>query len=296
MSSTRLPSAVVAPAALVLGDVGPEDVQLERDRGRWIGDVEVVLHEALAGLSADLRRRDRRLRSARSSVTVDHRARPGGRHRNERRRQPSLMEPVWRQAMGHSQYDPGVKGRKPWNAGRKLGAKRALKPQQVWAIRFWLDQDGRVRDRAMFDLAIDSKLRGCDVVKIRTGDLVSGGRVRSRAIIVQRKAAGLCSSSFLSLPGRASSPGLNVEAALSRCPRLPEPDRPHQAHQHSAVRPARGRMGDRDRTAPGGLRDALAAADQGLDHLQTERQLASGADPAWPYEDRERRPIPWRRH
>lgn len=38
--------------------------------------------------------------------------------------------------MGHSQYDPGVKGRKPWNAGRKLGAKRALKPQQVWAIRF----------------------------------------------------------------------------------------------------------------------------------------------------------------
>ena len=89
--------------------------------------------------------------------------------------------------MGHSQYDPGVRGRKAWNAGRKRGAKRALKPQQVWAIRFWLDQDGRVRDRAMFDLAIDSKLRGCDVVKIRTGDIVSGGRVRSRAIIVQRK-------------------------------------------------------------------------------------------------------------
>jgi site-specific recombinase XerC len=89
--------------------------------------------------------------------------------------------------MGHSEYDPGVKGRKQWNAGRKLGAKRALKPQQVWAIRFWLDQGSRVRDRAMFDLAIDSKLRGCDIVKIRIGDLVSGGHVRSRAIIVQRK-------------------------------------------------------------------------------------------------------------
>ncbi len=88
--------------------------------------------------------------------------------------------------MGHSQYDPGVKGRRPWNAGRKLGAKRALKPQEVWAIRFRLDRDGRVRDRAMFDLAIDSKLRGCDVVK-RTGDIVSGGRVRSRAIVVQWK-------------------------------------------------------------------------------------------------------------
>src|SRR4051794_36470220 len=89
--------------------------------------------------------------------------------------------------MGHSEYDPGFKERRAWNAGRKLGAKRALKPQQVWAIRFWLDREGRVRDRAMFDLAIDSKLRGCDIVKVRIGDLVSGGRVRSRAMVVQRK-------------------------------------------------------------------------------------------------------------
>ena len=69
--------------------------------------------------------------------------------------------------MGHSEYDPGFKERRAWNAGRKLGAKRALKPQQVWAIRFWLDREGRVRHRAMFDLAIDSKLRGCDIVKVR---------------------------------------------------------------------------------------------------------------------------------
>lgn len=51
----------------------------------------------------------------------------------------------------------------PWNEGRLVGAKRALKQQQVWAIRFWLDQHRRVRDRALFDFAIDSKLRGCDV-------------------------------------------------------------------------------------------------------------------------------------
>ena len=89
--------------------------------------------------------------------------------------------------MGHSKYDPASGDRRPWNAGRKLGAKRALKPQQVWAIRFWLDHERRLRDRAMFDLEIDSKLRGCDIVKIRIGDLVSGGRVRARAIVVQRK-------------------------------------------------------------------------------------------------------------
>jgi integrase len=89
--------------------------------------------------------------------------------------------------MRHSEYDPGINDRPPWNAGRKIGAKRALKPQQVWAIRFWLDREYRLRDRAMFDLAIDSKLRGCDVVKIKIGELVSGGRVRSRAIVIQQK-------------------------------------------------------------------------------------------------------------
>lgn len=89
--------------------------------------------------------------------------------------------------MGHSEYDPTTKGRRPWNAGRMVGAKRALKPQQVWAIRFWLDHESRLRDRALFDLAIDSKLRGCDVVKVKISDLVIGGRVRSRATVVQQK-------------------------------------------------------------------------------------------------------------
>lgn len=89
--------------------------------------------------------------------------------------------------MGHSIHDPGFADRRPWNAGRKLGAKRALKPQQIWAIRFWLDREKRLRDRALFDLAIDSKLRGCDLVRVRIGDLVSGARVRNRAIVIQKK-------------------------------------------------------------------------------------------------------------
>lgn len=87
--------------------------------------------------------------------------------------------------MGHSAYDPAFVERRPWNSGRKIGAKRALKPQQVWAIRFWLDRERRLRDRALVDLAIDTKLRGCDVIKI--GDLVTGGVVRNRAIVIQQK-------------------------------------------------------------------------------------------------------------
>jgi site-specific recombinase XerC len=91
-----------------------------------------------------------------------------------------------RKSMGQSEFEPGA-NRRPWNAGKKLGAKRALKPQQVWAVRFRLDQDRRLQDRDMFDLATDSKLGGCDLVKIKVGDLVIGGRVRSRAIVVQQK-------------------------------------------------------------------------------------------------------------
>lgn len=89
--------------------------------------------------------------------------------------------------MGRSEFDPGDDGRKAWNAGRKVGTKRALKPKQIWGIRFYLDHHRRLRDRALFDLAIDSKLRGCDVVRLKIGDLVSGGQVRTRATVTQAK-------------------------------------------------------------------------------------------------------------
>ena len=89
--------------------------------------------------------------------------------------------------MGYSSFDPAGRNRPAWNAGRTVGPKRALKQKEVWAIRFWLEQEERLRDRALFDLAIDSKLRGCDLVRVRIGDLVSGGQLRERALIIQRK-------------------------------------------------------------------------------------------------------------
>jgi len=89
--------------------------------------------------------------------------------------------------MGHSQYDPAGGARSAWNAGKKVGTKRPLKPRQIWAIRFFLDREQRLRDRALFDLAIDSKLRGCDLVKIKIGTLVVGPEVRTRSMVVQQK-------------------------------------------------------------------------------------------------------------
>jgi len=72
-------------------------------------------------------------------------------------------------------------------AGRIVGPKRALKEKQVWAIRFYLSSQQRVRDRAMFDIAIDSKLRGCDVVQLRVSDVTSGSHIRTRSTVVQQK-------------------------------------------------------------------------------------------------------------
>jgi site-specific recombinase XerC len=117
--------------------------------------------------------------------------------------------------MGHSESDPAAKDRRPWNAGRKLGGKRALKPQQVWAIRFWLEREHRLRDRAMFDLAIDSKLRGCDVVKIKIGEITIGGQVRSRQSLFNKRPGGRFSSNFSRPPAEACSHGLSTEEARS---------------------------------------------------------------------------------
>jgi hypothetical protein len=59
----------------------------------------------------------------------------------------------------------------PWNKGRLVGQKRPLKPKEVWNIRARLQIDARRRDLASFNLAIDSKLRGCDLVRLKIDDL-----------------------------------------------------------------------------------------------------------------------------
>jgi integrase len=74
-----------------------------------------------------------------------------------------------------------------WNKGRLVGQKRPLRPKEVWAIRVRLQIRCCKRDLAMFNLAIDSKLRGCDLVGLRVDDIAIGGHVRDRATIIQHK-------------------------------------------------------------------------------------------------------------
>jgi integrase len=78
-------------------------------------------------------------------------------------------------------------GRIAWNRGKIVGQKPPLKIKEVWAIRVRLQLAGRSRDLALFNLAIDSKLRGCDVVKVGIEDVLLSGTLRSRASVVQKK-------------------------------------------------------------------------------------------------------------
>jgi integrase len=73
------------------------------------------------------------------------------------------------------------------NKGKLVGPKPPLRPSQVWAIRTRLQMQDRIRDLALFNLAIDSKLRGCDVVAIRVEDVAPGGYALDRATIRQKK-------------------------------------------------------------------------------------------------------------
>jgi integrase len=77
--------------------------------------------------------------------------------------------------------------RRPWNKGKLVGAKPPLRPSHVWSIRTKLQMQGRQRDLALFNLAIDSKLRGCDVVAVRVDDVAPSGYAMDRATIRQRK-------------------------------------------------------------------------------------------------------------
>jgi len=75
----------------------------------------------------------------------------------------------------------------PWNKGKLVGQKPPLKLKDIWAIRIRLQMDDRRRDLALFNLALDSKLRACDLVKLRVSDVMHGNSISKRAMVLQQK-------------------------------------------------------------------------------------------------------------
>src|SRR5512144_496552 len=77
--------------------------------------------------------------------------------------------------------------REPWNKGKLVGQKAPFKLKDIWALRVRLQMESRVRELALFNLGIDSKLRGCDLVSLKVRDVCHGDQVATRAIVVQHK-------------------------------------------------------------------------------------------------------------
>ena len=77
--------------------------------------------------------------------------------------------------------------KRAWNRGKLMGQKPPLKPEEIWSIRIRLQMSKRRGDLALFNLALDSKLRACDLTKLRVKDVLHGDQVVKRATIVQQK-------------------------------------------------------------------------------------------------------------
>ena len=108
---------------------------------------------------------------------------------------------------------PKAEGRVvPWNKGKLIGQKPPLKLKEIWAIRIRLQLDHRARELALFNLAIDSKLRGCDLVALHVHDVFQGSDVAPRAIVMQKRPSGRCNSRSPNKRGTRSVPGLRPPA------------------------------------------------------------------------------------
>ena len=94
-----------------------------------------------------------------------------------------------------AQAIPSRHRREPWNKGKLIGQKPPLRPKHVWSIRTRLQMEGRTRDLAMFNLAIDSKLRGDYIVALWVEDVAPSGYAVDRAIVRRKKTVGTSDSS-----------------------------------------------------------------------------------------------------
>ncbi len=163
--------------------------------------------------------------------------------------------------------------RKPWNAGRIVGAKPPLKPQHIWALRTRLQMEKRVRDLAMFNVAIDSKLRGCDLVRLRLGDVTVGGTVRTRSTVIQQKTGRPVPFELTATTRSALAAWLCVRLTGESDWLWPSRSRAG-GHITTAIRASGRSLDGSDRARPRQLRYPQPEANEGVPRLQADGQPA----------------------
>ena len=176
--------------------------------------------------------------------------------------------------------------RVPWNKGKLIGAKPPLRQKHVWAIRTMLQVERSTRDLAMFNLAIDSKLRGCDVVAIRVDDIAPNGYAIDRAMVRQRKTGRPVRFELTEQTRQAVDDYLKISHKkpgefLFTGPKSGPSMTPRQYGR------TRVRLVGRRRARPSFVRYALTTANQGDADLSPHRESARRPASARSYQDRE---------
>jgi hypothetical protein len=175
--------------------------------------------------------------------------------------------------------------RVPWNKGKLIGPKPPLRPKHVWSIRTQLMVEGRVRDLAMFNLAIDSKLRGCDVMALKVEDVAPNGYTVERATVRQRKTGRAVK---FELTDADTASGRRLLASVGQEARRvyvlgPPACRP--LHDNPAIRPPRGRMDWQHRARSETVRYAFIETDESDTDLPAHRKPSRRTAPARPHEN-----------
>ena len=180
--------------------------------------------------------------------------------------------------------------RTPWNKGKLIGAKPPLLARHVWSIRTRLQIERRTRDLAMFNLAIDSKLRGCDVVAMKVEDVAPNGYALARATVRQRKTGRpvrfeLTEQTRQAVDDYLKAGGKGAGEFLFTSRRRPGEAMTTRQYARLVTQWIADRIG------PARLRHSLASPHEGDVDLPSHRQPASGPTFAWPHENGKYGPI-----
>jgi integrase len=182
--------------------------------------------------------------------------------------------------------------REPWNKGKLVGQKAPFKLKDIWALRVRLQMEGRVRELALFNLGIDSKLRGCDLVALKVRDVCHGDQVATRAVVMQHKTQRPVQFEIT----QATRDALQawIKQARLKSDDFLFPSRLHDSPHLGTRQYARilGHWVDElglDRAEYG---NALDAKDQGDADLQAHQESACRSAAPWTFEARVDRAIP----
>jgi hypothetical protein len=188
---------------------------------------------------------------------------------------------------------PAIRALRPaWNKGRIVGQKRPLKPKHVWAIRVRLELAENHRDLALFNLAIDSKLRGCDLVRMKVVDVMASGQIKERASVLQTKTQKPVRFE-ISEGTRASLDRWMQDPLIVGSEYLwPGPFLRTVSHLDPPVCANCSQVGCFDRLGGQRLWHTFDAPDQGHTDLQEDWQPPCGPAPVGAHEDGQHRKIP----